>query len=186
MPLVYYPVYPLWVYHCLAIGSEDQGRSTLPHDYHLPLCRFRDCHRCGLALADAADDGHQPALCPNRVGKFSTDVEYASPIWHVCRDDRHLLQFTGYATWHFILPVCAAFPRYSRSRGDRWRWYLRHLPLCDHPVVLPVTFTAIVLTGMNSILFFMSGLRLSGSGPAFATDTLAFFMFQSTFGAYRY
>jgi ABC-type sugar transport system permease subunit len=25
-----------------------------------------------------------------------------------------------------------------------------------------------------------------GSGPAFATDTLAFFMYQSTFGSYRF
>lgn len=54
------------------------------------------------------------------------------------------------------------------------------------PLLLPVTFTAIVLTGMNSIRVFDVLASMSGSGPAFATDTLAFFMFQSTFGAYRY
>ena len=54
------------------------------------------------------------------------------------------------------------------------------------PLLLPVTFTAIVLTGMNSIRVFDLVSAMSGSGPAFATDTLAFYMFQSTFGAYRY
>lgn len=54
------------------------------------------------------------------------------------------------------------------------------------PLLMPVTFTAFVLTGMNSIRVFDLLASMSGSGPAFATDTLAFFMFQSTFGAYRY
>ena len=54
------------------------------------------------------------------------------------------------------------------------------------PLLMPVTFTAIVLTGMNSIRVFDVLAAMSGSGAAFATDTLAFCMFQSTFGAYRY
>jgi glucose/mannose transport system permease protein len=54
------------------------------------------------------------------------------------------------------------------------------------PLLMPVTFTAIVLTGMNSIRVFDVLAAMSGSGAAFATDTLAFFMFQSTFSAYRY
>jgi glucose/mannose transport system permease protein len=54
------------------------------------------------------------------------------------------------------------------------------------PLLMPVTFTAIVLTGMNSIRVFDLVSAMSGSGAAFSTDTLAFFMFQSTFGAYRY
>jgi glucose/mannose transport system permease protein len=54
------------------------------------------------------------------------------------------------------------------------------------PLLTPVTFTAIVLTGMNSIRVFDLVSAMSGSGPAFATDTLAFYMFQSTFGAYRF
>jgi ABC-type sugar transport system permease subunit len=39
---------------------------------------------------------------------------------------------------------------------------------------------------MNSIRVFDLVSAMSGSGPAFATDTLAFYMFQSTFGAYRF
>jgi glucose/mannose transport system permease protein len=54
------------------------------------------------------------------------------------------------------------------------------------PMLMPVTFTVIVLTGMNSIRVFDLVSAMSGSGPAFATDTLAFYMFQSTFGAYRF
>jgi len=54
------------------------------------------------------------------------------------------------------------------------------------PLLMPVTFTAIVLTGMNSIRVFDVLAAMSGSGAAFSTDTLAFFMFQSTFSAYRY
>jgi glucose/mannose transport system permease protein len=54
------------------------------------------------------------------------------------------------------------------------------------PLLMPVTFTAIVLTGMNSIRVFDLVSAMSGSGPAFATDTLAFFMFQSTFLSNRY
>ncbi len=53
------------------------------------------------------------------------------------------------------------------------------------PLLMPVTFTAIVLTGMNSIRVF-DLVATMGSGPAFATDTLAFFMYQSTFGSYRF
>jgi glucose/mannose transport system permease protein len=63
-----------------------------------------------------------------------------------------------------------------------WQTY-RHIII---PLLLPVTFTAIVLTGMNSIRVFDIISPMGGSGPGFATDTLAFFMFQSTFGAYRY
>jgi ABC-type sugar transport system permease subunit len=39
---------------------------------------------------------------------------------------------------------------------------------------------------MNSIRVFDLTSAMSGSGPAFATDTLAFHMFQITYGAYRF
>lgn len=54
------------------------------------------------------------------------------------------------------------------------------------PLLMPVTFTAIVLTGMNSIRVFDLVAAMGGSGPAFATDTLAFHMFQVTYGANRF
>ena len=52
------------------------------------------------------------------------------------------------------------------------------------PLLIPVTFTAIVLTGMGSIRVF--DLVTVLAGPALTTDTLAFHMYQSTFGLYRF
>jgi glucose/mannose transport system permease protein len=52
------------------------------------------------------------------------------------------------------------------------------------PLLMPVTFTAIVLTGMGSIRTF--DLVTVLAGPAFSTDTLAFHMYQAVFGLYRF
>lgn len=52
------------------------------------------------------------------------------------------------------------------------------------PLLMPVTFTAIVLTGMGSIRAF--DLVTVLSGPSFSTDTLAFHMYQAIFGQYRF
>jgi glucose/mannose transport system permease protein len=49
------------------------------------------------------------------------------------------------------------------------------------PLLNPVTFTAIVLTGMGSIRVFDLVAAISGSGAAYGTDTMAFHMFQLTF-----
>lgn len=52
------------------------------------------------------------------------------------------------------------------------------------PLLTPVTFTAMVLTGMQSIRVF--DLVTILAGPAHTTDTLGFHMYQSTFGLYRF
>ena len=49
------------------------------------------------------------------------------------------------------------------------------------PLLVPVTFTALVLTGMGSIRVFDLVSAISGSGAAYGTDTMAFYMFQLTF-----
>jgi len=54
------------------------------------------------------------------------------------------------------------------------------------PLLAPVTLTAIVLTGMGSIRVFDLVSAMGGSGAAYATDTLAFNMFQMTFQANRF
>jgi glucose/mannose transport system permease protein len=61
-----------------------------------------------------------------------------------------------------------------------WSTY-RHVII---PLLMPVTFTALVLTGMNSIRVF--DLITMLAGPAFSTDTLGFHMYQATFGQYRF
>ncbi len=55
------------------------------------------------------------------------------------------------------------------------------------PLLMPVTFVVIVLTGMNSIRVFdiIVGAWWQWSRLT-ATDTLAFHMYQSTFGMYRF
>lgn len=54
------------------------------------------------------------------------------------------------------------------------------------PLLMPVTFTAMVLTGMNAIRVFDVVSALGGPGPGNSIDTLALNMFQTTFGAYRF
>ncbi|MEZ4680390.1 MAG: sugar ABC transporter permease [Caldilineaceae bacterium] len=54
------------------------------------------------------------------------------------------------------------------------------------PLLMPVTFTVVVLTGMNSIRVFDIIAALGGPGPGNSIDSLALNMFQTTFGAYRF
>lgn len=54
------------------------------------------------------------------------------------------------------------------------------------PLVMPVTFTAVVLTGMVSIRVFDLTASMTGSGPAYADDMLGFYMFQLAFSSNRF
>ncbi len=53
------------------------------------------------------------------------------------------------------------------------------------PLLMPVTFTALVLTGMGSIRVFDLPAVI-GTGAAFGTDAMAFYMFSLTFTSLRY
>lgn len=53
------------------------------------------------------------------------------------------------------------------------------------PLLAPVTFTAVVLTGMGSIRVFDIPAVI-GTGAAFGTDAMAFYMFTLTFQMQRY
>jgi glucose/mannose transport system permease protein len=53
------------------------------------------------------------------------------------------------------------------------------------PLLMPVTFTAVVLTGMGSIRVFDLPAVI-GTGAAFGTDAMAFYMFSLTFTSLRY
>jgi glucose/mannose transport system permease protein len=54
------------------------------------------------------------------------------------------------------------------------------------PMLMPVTFTVVVLTGMGSIRVFDLVVAISGSGAGYTTDTLAFYMYQSIFQSSRF
>jgi glucose/mannose transport system permease protein len=61
--------------------------------------------------------------------------------------------------------------------------YYRYIAI---PLITPVTFTALIILGTISLRLFDLPASMTGSGPAFATDTPAYFMFQTTFQQYRY
>jgi glucose/mannose transport system permease protein len=51
---------------------------------------------------------------------------------------------------------------------------------------MPVTLTALIILGTISLRLFDLPASMTGSGPAFATDSPAFFMFSLTFQQYKY
>ena len=61
--------------------------------------------------------------------------------------------------------------------------YYRYIAI---PLVTPVTFTVLIILGTISLRLFDLTAAMTSSGPNFATDTPAFFMFQTTFQQYRY
>jgi glucose/mannose transport system permease protein len=54
------------------------------------------------------------------------------------------------------------------------------------PLLKPVTYSAIIITGMLSIKLFDLVASMTGSGPAFADDTLGFNMYQLAFSSNRF
>lgn len=95
-------------------------------------------------------------------------------------------QFTGYVMALYLAGL-RGIPGELREAASidgagTWATY-RYIII---PLLMPVTFTALVLTGMNSIRVFDLVSAISGSGPGFSTDTLALNMFQATFSAYRF
>lgn len=65
---------------------------------------------------------------------------------------------------------------------NTWNLYRRIII----PMLAPVTFTVIVLTGMASIRVFDIVTVMSGTGRAFSTDMLSTHMFEQMFTANRY
>ncbi len=95
-------------------------------------------------------------------------------------------QFTGYVMALYLagLRGISYELREAAAIDGAGTWaILRYIIL---PLLMPVTFVVIVLTGMNSIRVFDLVASMGGSGPAFATDTLAYNMYQTTFGSYRF
>ena len=109
----------------------------------------------------------------------------ADPRWGI-------LAITIAASWQFTGYVMALYLAGLRGISEEvreaarvdgagtWALYRRIII----PLLMPVTFTALVLTGMGSIRVF--DLVTILAGPALTTDTLAFHMYQSTFGLYRF
>jgi glucose/mannose transport system permease protein len=71
----------------------------------------------------------------------------------------------------------------SKIDGANDVQYYRYIAI---PLITPVTFSAMIILGTISLRLFDLPASMTGSGPAFATDSPAFFMFETTFSQYRY
>ncbi len=71
----------------------------------------------------------------------------------------------------------------ARIDGANAFQYYRYIAI---PMIAPVTFSAMIILGTISLRLFDLPASMTGSGPAFATDSPAFFMFETTFSQYRY
>jgi glucose/mannose transport system permease protein len=93
-------------------------------------------------------------------------------------------QFTGYIMSLYLAGLRGISEEIREAAlvdgAGTWALYRRIIV----PLLMPVTWTALVLTGMGSIRVFDLVMLLAG--PALTTDTLAFHMHQSTFGLYRF
>lgn len=109
----------------------------------------------------------------------------ADPKWGI-------LAISVAGSWRFMGYIMSLYLAGLRSISDE----IREAALIDGagtlrlyrsviiPLLRPVTFTAVVLIGMQSIRVF--DLITILAGAAHTTDTLGFHMYQSTFGLYRF
>jgi glucose/mannose transport system permease protein len=95
-------------------------------------------------------------------------------------------QFTGYVMALYLAGLRGISPELREAAQidgcNTWNLYW-HIII---PLLAPVTFTAVVLTGMGSIRVFDLVVAISGSGAGYATDTMAFYMYQSIFQSSRF
>ena len=118
--------------------------------------------------------------------------ENIRPLWYM-HPQYGMLAITVMGAWQFSGFVMALYLAGLRAIPDE----LREAAIIDGagtlalyryvyiPMLKPVTFTAIVLTGAGSIGNFDIP-SIIGTGPGFATDSLGFYMFEQTFRSSRY
>lgn len=120
-------------------------------------------------------------------------LDWFQPDWY-SSIDHGIWAVTIAASWQFTGYIMALYLAGLRGISNELReaaaidgagtWAIYRYIII--PLLMPVTFTAIVLTGMNSIRVFDLVAAIGGSGAGFAIDTLALNMFQTTFSAYRF
>ncbi len=114
------------------------------------------------------------------------------PLWYM-HPQLGMLAITIMGAWQFSGFVMALYLAGLRAIPDELREaavidgagtiaLYRHVYI---PMLRPVTYTVIVLTGAGSIGNFEIP-SIIGTGPGFATDTLGFYMFEQTFRSSRY
>ena len=113
---------------------------------------------------------------------WASDLKYG--IWAV--SIAAAWQFSGYVMALYLagLRGIPAELREAAAIDGAGSWAIYRYIII--PLLMPVTFTAIVLTGMNAIRVFDVVAALGGPGPGNNIDTLALNMYQTTFNAYRF
>ncbi len=106
---------------------------------------------------------------------------YTDPTWGILAVTiASSWQFSGYVMALYLAGLRGISHELKEAAAidgaNTWQIYRRIII----PLLAPVTFTAVVLTGMGSIRVFDIPAVL-GTGAAFSTDALAFHMFQLTF-----
>lgn len=106
---------------------------------------------------------------------------YTDPTWGILAVTiASSWQFSGYVMALYLAGLRGISHELKEAAAidgaNTWQLYRRIII----PLLAPVTFTAVVLTGMGSIRVFDIPAVL-GTGAAFSTDALAFHMFQLTF-----
>ncbi len=106
---------------------------------------------------------------------------YTDPTWGILAVTiASAWQFSGYVMALYLAGLRGISHELKEAAAidgaNTWQLYRRIII----PLLAPVTFTAVVLTGMGSIRVFDIPAVL-GTGAAFSTDALAFHMFQLTF-----
>lgn len=90
-------------------------------------------------------------------------------------------QMSGYAMALYLAglrTIPAELRETAQIDGAGGVAYYRHVAI---PMLMPVTFTNFVILGTIALRLFDLTSSMTSSGPAYADDTLAFFMFQTTF-----
>ena len=118
--------------------------------------------------------------------EFLKNKWYTDPTWGILAVSlAGAWQFSGYVMALYLSGlrgISGEVREAAAIDGANTFQLYRHIII---PLLAPVTFTVVVLTGMGSIRVFDIPAIL-GTGSAFGTDAMAFYMFTLTFGMQRY
>lgn len=132
-----------------------------------------------------ADSGIGPALNAIGLGFLTT------PLWGISVGTFSIVLA---ATWQLSGYVMALYLAGMRSISQE----LREAAVVDGaneyqivryiyiPLLTPITLSAVIILSAISLKLYDLTVPMSGSGPGFSTDTLAFNMFETTFKATRF
>lgn len=131
----------------------------------------------GSRLGDALDFAH--------LG-FLADANYGIPLAMISLVIAATWQMSGFVMVMYLAGLRAIpeeLKEAARIDGAGEVQILRHISL---PLLRPVTLSAIIILGHQSLKIFDLVVSMTRRGPGFATDVPALFMFETTFQSNRF